>query len=245
MCLRYITQTGIKWEHQTPPLAGFLYLVVILTGMFSLAYIPSKLIAWDDAGLTFRNIASARQLFRLGIASSMLCYIAFLLLPLALYQLLRPVNISYARLIAVLAIVSVPISLYNLEHKFAVLSLTGHAGYLKAYDLVQLSSQVMFQLEQYDSGIRIAGIFWGLWLLPLGLLIYRSGMLPKVLAVLLLLGGLGYIIRVLGDTVVPHFGRYSFSSYITLPATAGEMGTCLWLLIFGVRRKAEKNDVTR
>lgn len=218
-------------------LAGFLYLIVVLTGLFSLMYVPSKLIVWENPALTFQNISSSSQLFRLGIASSMLCYIAFLFLPLVLYQLLKDVNKNYAKLMVIFALISVPISFFNLENKLSVLTVVEGAEYVKSFDKKFLEALVMQFLDNYDSGILIVQVFWGLWLLPFGYLVYQSGFLPKILGIFLMLGCLGYLINVFGRISIPDFSTYAVSKLITIPASIGEIGTCLWLLIIGVRNK--------
>ncbi|RYD71243.1 MAG: DUF4386 family protein, partial [Sphingobacteriales bacterium] len=107
-------------DKKTARIAGMVYLVVVLTGIFSLAYVPSKLIVWDNAVISFQNIKSNIMLFKLGMVSSLVCYLFFLLLPLVLYRLLKPVHSTLAKLMVVLAIVSVPISFINIQNKFAV-----------------------------------------------------------------------------------------------------------------------------
>lgn len=200
-------------------------------------YVPSKLIVWENPALTFQNISSSSQLFRLGIASSMLCYIAFLLLPLVLYQLLKDVNKNYAKLMVIFALISVPISFFNLENKLSVLTVVEGAEYVKSFDKKFLEALVMQFLDNYDSGILIVQVFWGLWLLPFGYLVYQSGFLPKILGIFLMLGCLGYLINVFGRISIPDFSTYAVSKLITIPASIGEIGTCLWLLIIGVRNK--------
>lgn len=218
-------------------LAGFFYLIVIITGFFSLMYVPSKLIIWENPALTFQNISSSAQLFRLSIAGSIICYITFTLLPLTLYQLLKDVNGNYAKLMVILALISIPISFINLQNKFSVLTIIEETDYLKVFDVKQLQSQIMFLLSNYNKGLLIAQVFWGLWLFPFGYLVYKSGFLPKVLGIFLMLGCFGYLINVFGRIAVPHFSDYLISGYITLPATIGEIGTCLWLLLVGIRNK--------
>lgn len=224
-------------QQKTARLAGLFYLIVIITGLFSLMYVPSKLIVWNDAGLTFQNISSSRQLFSWSIASSMLCYTAFTLLPLALYSLLKDIHKRYAGLMVVLALISVPISFINLQSKFSILNIINAADYLKIYTTEELQAQVMMLLKNYNNGLLIAQVFWGLWLFPFGYLVYKSNFLPKVLGVFLMLGFVGYVLNVLGRTVISDFSEYALSGYITLPATIGEIGICLWLLIFGVKNK--------
>ncbi|MGH2666504.1 DUF4386 domain-containing protein [Flavobacterium sp.] len=218
-------------------IAGFLYLIVVLTGIFSLAYVPSKLIVWDNAEATIHNIMESETLFRLGIVSSLTCYVFFLLLPLALYRLLQQVDKNSALLMVILAITSVPISFINILNKFAVLSLLDGSHYLNAFTSEELQAQMMFYLNQYDSGILIVQVFWGLWLLPFGYLVFKSGFLPKFLGILLMLGCFSYLINFLGFSLLPEYGKLGISSYVRLPASLGEIGTCLWLLIMGAKER--------
>ncbi|MET3029410.1 DUF4386 domain-containing protein [Flavobacterium sp. UW10123] len=223
-------------DKKTARIAGLLYLAVVLTGIFSLAYVPKTLFEWDDPALTFHNITASETLFRLGILSSIVCYISFLFMPMALYKLLKPVQAFYAGLMVVLAAASVPISLVNLQNKFAVLSLIGKDSYLRAYSAEQLQGQTMFYLNQYDHGILLASVFWELWLLPFGYLVYKSGFLPRALGILLMLGCLGYLINFSGNMLIENYGEIGISKFIALPATLGEIGICLWLLIIGTKQ---------
>jgi len=216
-------------------MAGLIYLVVVLSGIFSLMYVPTKLFVTGNSALTFRNIVSSETLFRIGIVSGLLCYSFFLFLPLFLYKLLKPVNHNLAILMVVLAVVSVPISFINMQNKFAILSLISGSGYLDVFSEVQIQSKVSFYLDQYDNGILIVSIFWGLWLLPFGYLVFKSGILPKVLGILLMLGCFSYLINFLGNTLISDYSTLGISSYISLPASLGEIGTCLWLLILGAK----------
>jgi Domain of unknown function (DUF4386) len=145
----------------TARLAGMLYLIVVITGIFSLAYVPSKLIVWGDAAKTFQQIAESPTLFRMSIVSSAICYVAFLLLPFVLYCLLRPVNEISAKLMIILAVVSVPVSMLNLQNKYAVLTLINGTSYLQNFDASQIQSQMMLSLENYDRGILIVSVFLG------------------------------------------------------------------------------------
>lgn len=222
-------------DKKTARLAGFLYFIVVITGIISLGYVPSQLIVSKDPVATASNIISHPWLYRWGIISSAVCYIAFLLLPLALYRLLNSVNETAARLMIVLVVVSVPISFINLQHKFEVLNLIERAGALALSG--DIPEQVMLQLKAYSSGILIVQIFWGLWLLPFGWLVYRSGFLPKILGVFLIAGCFGYVIDFIGTVGIPGYNDTSIGNYITKPATLGEISICLFLLIIGVQKK--------
>ena len=220
---------------RTARVAGLLYLVVVLAGIFSIAYVPSQTQVAGDAAATVARITVHEGLFRLGIAAGLVCYTAFLLLPLALYRLLSRHGRTAATLMVALSVVSVPLAFVNLQHKLAVLTLLGEAPYLQAFTPEALNAQVMLALQAYGNGILVSKLFWGLWLLPFGWLVYAWRELPRILGVLLMLGGIGYVIDVFARVLVPGFADSSVASVIVLPATLGEIGTCLWLLVFGVR----------
>lgn len=218
----------------TARLAGLLYLIVVITGIFSLAYVPSKLIVSSDAAKTFQQISESQTLFRMSIVSSIICYVAFLLLPFVLYSLLHPISEIAAKLMIILSVVSVPISMLNLQNKYAVLKLINGTN----LDQSQIQSQMMFLLENYDHGLLILQTFWGLWLFPFGWLVYKSGFLPRILGILLMLGCCGYLIRLVGNTMLNDFGGSLISSIASKPQAFGEIGTCIWLLIRGMNEKA-------
>lgn len=220
---------------KTAHLAGFLYFLVVVMGIFSLMYVPSQLIVWDNPAVTVENIRTSEFLFRLEILSGLLCYFFFLLLPFVLYQLFKKVNKTYAVLMVVLAVVSVPISYGNFVNKFDVLSLIGNSEYLNIYTPEQIQAQVMLALESYWSGNLVAQVFWSLWLFPFGYLVFKSGFLPKLLGVFLMVGSCGYFIDFLGRTLCSDYSSWWISDYITIPASIGEIGTCLWLLIMGIK----------
>jgi len=203
-------------QKQVARVAGLLYLIVVACGIFSLAYVPSR--------VPIADIAGHLALYRLGIAVGLVCYVAFLLLPFALYRLLREFGPQAAVLMVALAVVSVPLSLLSLRYKLDVLTLVAQSA---------PQQQIALALASYGNGILIAKLFWGLWLLPFGYLAYRSGLIPKVLGVLLMLGCAGYLIDVFGGLLIPDFE----AAYVTLPAALGEIGPCLWLLIVGVRTR--------
>lgn len=227
-------------KNKTSRIAGLIYLGVVLTGLFSLLYVPNKLIDYENATLTFQNISKSEMLFRFGILSGLLCYTFFLFLPLVLYKLFKDVNKNMARLMVLLAIISVPMYFINAQNELSILSLINNPDYLKGFSLEQLQSQVMFHIVQYDNGMRLIHVFSGLWLFPFGFLVYKSNFLPKFFGILLMLGCLGYLINFTGRLLIPEYSDLGISSYISLPASIGEIGICLWLLIFGTKVKSTK-----
>lgn len=215
-------ETGLRRDGRP---AGALYLAVVLTGMFCLAYVPSQL------GTGIAGAAAHSGLFRAGIAAFLIMQVAFLLLPFALYRVLGDVDRRAATLMVVLAVVSVPIGLVAVTHRMEALSLLDGAGDGAVEAMEAAFAQC---LQRYGHGLRIASLFWGLWLLPFGWLVLRSARLPRVLGVLLVLGGIGYVVQVFGG-LVPGFADAPLVAYMRMPAAIGEIGSCLWLLVFGVR----------
>lgn len=220
--------------------AGTFYFIVVLAGIFSLLYVPSKLIVWNDAAITFNNIIANETLFRLGVVAEIICYTAFLFLPLVLYKLLSPVNKPVAVSMVTLAVVSVPLSLLNLNHKINVLTLISKADYLNVFSASELHTQVMLSLAYYNNGIESVTVFWGLWLLPFGYLVFKSGFLPKIFGVFLMAGCFGYLTNFVGDFLFQSYSDLGISTFVSLPGTIGEIGICLWLVIIGM--KVQKSD---
>jgi hypothetical protein len=223
--------------------AGLFYLVLIICGIFNLLYIPSQLIAWESASQTLENITNSEMLFRLGIVSGILTFLTFMLLPLALYKLLHEVNKGYASLMVIFALVSVPISFMNILEKFSVLNLISNPEYLQHLGKTELQTQVMLHLSNYNNGVELSQIFWGLWLFPFGYLVYKSGFLPKLLGIFLMAGCFGYLITFFGGFLYEDFYKTTFSDIVGMPASVGEIGSCLWLLIMGTNKlRVGKNN---
>lgn len=220
---------------RTARIAGLLYLIVVLAGIFSLAYVPSQIDVTGDAAATVRNIVANESLFRLGIVAGLICYTAFLLLPLALYRLLSPYGKQAAVLMVAFAVVSVPIAIAATLDKFEVLTLLSGADYLQAFGVEELQARVVWSLDAYGDGLLVTQIFWGLWLLPFGYLVFKSGILPRVLGILLMLGCFGYLINFTGRVLFPGYAESGIAGFVRLPASLGEIGICLWLLVMGAR----------
>lgn len=222
---------------QNGRLAGLIYLLVVLTGIFSLAYVPSQIIVWDSALDTVKNILDNDFLFRAGIVSGILCYVFFSILPLCLYKLLSPVNRSVARLMVILALVSVPVSIYNLTVKLDILSLLRGYESLAASEANAICDQVLLMLTSYNNGVSIVLVFWGLWLFPFGYLVCKSCYIPKIFGFLLMFGCFGYLVQFSMGILFP---SVNIPSFVKLPAPLAEIGTCLWLMIMGAKGDSVK-----
>ena len=205
-----------------------------LSGIFGLVYVPSTLIDWTNPAVTVANIKGAERLFRLGILSEIFCFLAFIALPLLLYELLKCAGRVAAALMAIFPLICVPMAFINIVKKVDVLLLLGGEPYLSAIPPDQLQAQVMYLLASFNNGTLVANIFWGAWLFPFGYLVYKSDLLPKILGIFLILGGIGYITEFLVRFL---FSGTQIPWYISLPGSIGEFGICLWLLIMGVKER--------
>jgi hypothetical protein len=225
---------------KTARIAGLLYLVVAITGAFSILYVPATLIVPGNAAATAERIASSEFLFRLAITSGLICQITFIFLVFALQRLLRDVDETYATAMVSLVIVAVPIAFLNMLNHLAVLILLSGADFLSAFNTTQLHALVMVFLRLHEHGIVIVQMFWGLWLFPFGVLVFRSRFLPRVLGVLLMIAAFAYLADSLTTLLMPRYGDV-VSSVTGIPAGLGEFAIMLWLLIKGVKTTADSS----
>src|SRR6266853_1661269 len=166
--------------------AGLLYLLTSIPGAFALIYVPSKLIVDGNAAATANNISASETLFRLGIAAQLISQAGFIFVALALYDLLKGVNRRHASLMVTLIVVSIPIAFLNELNSIAALVLVRGADFLSIFEKPLREALAMQFLNLHNRGLGLVAIFWGLWLFPLGLLVYRSGFVPRILGVLLM-----------------------------------------------------------
>jgi hypothetical protein len=214
---------------KTARIAGVLYLILAICSGFAF-FVRSSLIVSEDATATANNIMASESLFRISFVSDLIGQIIFLFLVYFLYKLLKSVDKDQARLMVILVVASVPIACLNMINQFAVLPLLSGGGYLAAFNADQLHALAMLFLNLHAYGILIAQIFWGLWLLPLGYLVFKSGFIPIILGVLLIIAGLGYIMDSLGKFLISNY-NITIASYTFI----GEVLLLLWLLIKGVK----------
>ncbi len=214
--------------NRTARVAGLLYLLVFPFAFFSLS-VRDRLIVYGDAAATASNIMASEGLFRSGIVAWILSQTIFIFLLLALFRLLKSVNANVALHMVVLLLVGIPIALVNELNQFAALLLLSGADYLTAVTADQLHAQMMFHLDLHKYGLYIAQIFWGLWLLPFGYLVFKSGFLPRILGVLLMVGCLGHLIDVVAGVVFSN-DEVTVSQFTSI----GEFLFPLWLVVKGV-----------
>jgi hypothetical protein len=219
--------------NKTARVAGFLYLLMAPFGFFGMLYVPSILIVPGDAAITANNIMASESLFRSGIVSTLMVQIINILMVLVLYKLLKPVNKNHASLMVIFILIGAPIAMLNELNRFAALLLSSGADYLMTvFTADQLQALVPLFLDLHEHGITIAGIFWGLWLFPMGYLVFKSGYIPRILGVFLIIAGFGYLIDSFISYLLPNF--IATISQFTQFTWYGELLLPLWLLIKGV-----------
>jgi Domain of unknown function (DUF4386) len=221
---------------QTARTAGWLYLAVAVTGGFSMLYVPSLIVA-GDAAATLRNIAGSEGLYRLGLVCGLACQALFVFLGLGLYRLLAEVDRPRARLMVGLVVTGAAVAFLNMLNQVPALVVVSGAPYLDAFTPAQRPALALFFLGLHAEGIVLAKVFFGLWLIPLGLLIVRSGFLPVVIGWMLVVGGVGYVIDVLAHFLAPQIA-VTLTPIATAPSGIAEISLIFWLLIKGARDEA-------
>ncbi len=216
--------------------AGLLYILTSIVGFFAMGYVPGKLIVDRDAAATANNIAASETLFRLGIAGQLIGQAGFIFVALALYDLFKGVSRRHASLMVLLIVVSIPIAFVNELNSMAALVLVRGADFLSIFEKPQRDALAMLFLNLHHYGFVVAEMFWGLWLFPLALLVYRSRFLPRFLGVWLALAGLAWVVLSLTGIVLPRYVD-KVDTY-TQPAVFGEIAFMFWLLIKGAKPPA-------
>jgi hypothetical protein len=223
---------------QQARIAGLLYILLGVTAPWGLVYVPGKLIVPGNATATADNLRAMDGLLRLGIASELIHQVLVIFVVLALYRLFRPVNEALARQVVVLgALVSVPIMFVNVLNEIAAQTLVSGAKFLTVFEKPQRDALAYLFVRLHGRGITLASIFWGLWLFPFGLLVIRSGFIPRLLGYLLLIAGTGYVASSFVTLVLPQFKEAV--STVTSLMIFGELPIMFWLLIWGARTRPE------
>ena len=220
--------------NKTARIAGLLYVLMIPLGLFGIRYVPTVLVVAGDAVTTTKNIMANIGLFRLSIATALIIQVAHIFIVLLLYKLLKPVSKNLASLMVIFMLVSVPITMLNELNHFAVLLLLSGADYLKVFTAGQLQALVPMFHDLHEYVINnIASIFWGLWLFPMGYLVFKSGFISKIPGVLLIIAGSGYLIDTFAKILSPNYGATIIATFVMV-TMVGEVVFPIWLLIKGV-----------
>jgi len=226
----------VSSTQQQARVAGFLYLLLALSAPIGLLYVPGKLIVSGNATATAVNIRASEWLLRIGIASELIHQIIAVFLVLALYRLFKAVNAAHARQMVILgALVSVPIMFVNALNEIAALTLVSGADFLSVFDKPQLDALAYLFLQLHGEGITVVSIFWGLWLFPFGMLVIRSGFIPRVFGFLLMIAGVAYVASAFAILILPRYAP--LVSQVALPLEVAEVPIIFWLVIWGAKTR--------
>lgn len=214
--------TNQSLNNRRAKLAGILYLSLVPLGVFGIIYVPSSLIETDNISATISNIIENETLFRWSIISALVVQLINIILVLLLFKIFKPFHKGMAYLMVIFSLLAVPIAFLNEINNLAVLHMLAQSN--KSQELISVF------LNLHQQGIIIAQVFWGLWLFPLGYLVYKSGYMPKFIGILLMIGCVGYVVDSFTLILLPQF-NITFSEFTFL----GEVIFPLWLLIKGIK----------
>jgi hypothetical protein len=234
------TKESPHWtNNKNARIAGFIYLIYIVVSIFADVFGRSTLIALGDAATTAGNIMASAWQFRIGFVCDLVAAVLFLLTAWALYVLLKPVNKNLALLFLLLNLGGVAVWCASDLFLIASQLLLSGADYLKVFQADQLQALAMLSLYIYKYGfLGIAQVFFGAWLFPLGYLVFKSGFLPRILGLILMVHCVVWLMSVLQFFLFPSFIGITFVgiTYLSYPmGFIAEFGLALWLLIMGAK----------
>jgi hypothetical protein len=221
----------------TARVAGLLYLINAITAAIGIIVIPSKLIVSGNVAETAKNILDNDFLFRLGIFNGFASQVAFIFLALTLYKLFENTNKNLARCLFTIVIASVPVAFYIIFNQSEALTLLQN-NFMTSFEQIKIQELAMSKLQMYQNGIVLIGIFWGLWLIPFGQLVFKSGFIPKIFGILLIAGGISYLIDATAFILFPGFHDKT-NILVAVTSSIAELSMVLWFLIKGIKLKDE------
>lgn len=213
--------------------AGLCYLIVIGAGLFSEVFVRQALRVTGDALATAQNIQSHEMLFRYGLVADLINFVAGLPTVLIIYFLFKRVNKLLLQLALILVVIQTAVIAVNLLNQVIPLLLLGNEAYLEAFQPGQLAAFSLLALNIQAQGYAIGLVFFGVYCLIIGYVIFISQLLPAFLGVLYSISGAGYLINSFTMFLSEGFANPVFN-YVAIPIFIGELSLCLWLLIKGV-----------
>lgn len=212
--------------------AGALYLITIITGVFAEAYVRGTLVARDDAAATASNILAREPLYRLGLAADLVMIACYVFVTLLFYELFKPAGRSVSLLAAFFSLVGIAVLAANTLNHLAPLTVLGGAQYLSAFETNQLQALALASLRMHARGYTVAGVFFGIYCVVIGWLVFASGFLPRALGALMAVGGLSYLVNSFAVFLSPALSA-RLPDVMVLGGIA-ELSLCLWLTVKGV-----------
>lgn len=219
---------------KTARIAGVLYLLVGIFGGFAEGYVDPKMYVADHAAHTVENVVANSGLVRMAVVAHLLDGTFFVFLAMALYVLLQHVHKSMARAMLVLVILATGIDCLNAVFEFEGLRVATDSSYATAFGTAGSNALVLLLFDTQHYGTLIAQVFFGLWLVPLGYLACKSGLFPKWLGVVLIVGGVCYLVDLLTAFLTPDLGQ-KIHAFVIIPCAIAEISMVLYLLVIGVR----------
>lgn len=229
-----IEGNGFKTAHVYAKIAGVLYLIIIVFGIFSEVFVRSSLIEAGDAAETATNILSATSFFRTGFVSDVIMVLSDVAIAVIFYQLFKPVSSTLSLMAAVFRLIQAAILGVNLLNYYAAILILTNTGETAPIVAEQSNSLALFYLNLHSHGYDLGLIFFGLSNLILGYLVIKSGYFPGILGYGLQAAAVVYLVGSFTLFLLPHYASLIQPIYI-IPLLA-EVSFCFWLLIAGVNK---------
>jgi hypothetical protein len=225
---------GPKSPKRLARVAGVLYLFVGIFGGFSEGFVDPKMYVAGNAAASTSNVLANPELVRLSVVAHLLDGTFFVFTAMALYILLKHVNKSVARAMLILVALAAGIICLNAVFQFEALRVATGAVDFSSLGQAGSNAVVLLLLDMQHYGTLIAQVFFGLWLIPLGYLASKSGMFAKWLGIILIAGGLCYLVDLLAAFLAPGFGQ-SIHPIVVIPSAVAEISMVIYLLVVGVK----------
>jgi hypothetical protein len=217
---------------KTARIAGLLILIITVVAPFSMMYVPNNIIVPGDAVSTANNIMASDGLFRLGIVSDSVVFLLEIVIVVMLYVLLKPVNKTLSLVAAFARLAMTVIQGINLLNNFSALMILSGADYLKVFEAGQLQALALLFLNAYEYVTHIWGLFFALHLFFLGYLVYKSGYIPRILGIVLVIASVCYLIQSWGNILLPKYEEiFAWVGFLSII----ELAFPIWLVIKGVK----------
>jgi Domain of unknown function (DUF4386) len=214
-------------------IAGFCYLMVIVTGLFSEVFVRQALRVSNDALATAHNIQTNEMLFRWGFVADLFNFVVGIPTIVILYHFFKKSNTILLQIALALVIIQTAIIAVNLLNQITPLLLLGNDTYLTAFQPDQLATLSLLSLNIQSQGYGIGLVFFGFYCILIGYVIFKTNALPKIIGIAYALAGLCYVINSFTMFLSKGFTNPLFM-YLSIPILIGELSLCLWLLIKGI-----------
>jgi len=213
-------------------MVGAFYLITIIMGVFAEVFVRGALVVRDDAAATATNILAHELLYRFGLAADLIMLVSYIAVTLLFYDLFKPVGRSLSLLAAFFSLVGIAVLAVNsLNHLAPMIFLSG-AHYLSVFETNQLQALALMSLKMHSRGYSISGVFFGIYCVLIGYLVFKSGFLPRILGGLMVIGGVGYLTDSFAIFLSPTLAVRLPD--ITVLGGIAELSLCLWLMVMGV-----------